>query len=435
MSKKVDDLKTCLNQCILEIVSQRDKYSLVPAAFSRARKWPLDKLIHFILSFGSQSLGTEILEYFHFQEGFPTVSSFVQQRQKLSAAAMEELFRLFCRRTDSTPTFFKDYRLIAVDGSDLSLPYNPKEDNVIGDNHSSTLHLNCLYDVCGRVFLDAVIQKGKKENETDAACIMVDRLTESYPVIIMADRGYENYNLFAHIEQRLFDYIIRIRDIGSSGSMASGFDFPSGGAFDLTRDVVITRHSTGPCMINRVKYKYFSKKARFDYIENSKCEDYGMLIRFVRFQLEDGSYELVATSLPREEFSSDEIKKLYQMRWNIETGYREAKYILGMEAFHSKQENSVCQEIFARLIMYNFSMRITMGIKIPIQEKDLKHRQQVNFTQAVRICIAFFRYKGNEPPFDVETTITRFLLPVRPHRSRPRETVSASVVSFNYRLA
>lgn len=435
MSKKVDDLKACLNQCILEIVSQRDKYSLVPQAFSRTRKWPLDKLIHFILSFGSQSLGTEILEYFHFQEGFPTVSSFVQQRQKLSAAAMEELFRLFCRRTDSTPAFFKDYRLIAVDGSDLSLPYNPKEDNVIGDNHYSTLHLNCLYDVCGKVFLDAVIQKGKKENETDAACIMVDRLTEAYPVIIMADRGYENYNLFAHIEERLFDYVIRIRDIGSSGSMASGFDFPSDGAFDLTRDVVITRHSTGPCMINRVKYKYFSKKARFDYIENSKCEDYGMLIRFVRFQLEDGSYELVATSLPREEFSSDEIKKLYQMRWNIENGYRETKYILGMEAFHSKQENSIYQEIFARLIMYNFSMRITMGIKIPIREKDLKHRQQVNFTEAVRICIAFFRYKGNEPPFDVETTITRFLLPVRPYRSRPRETVSACVVSFNYRLA
>lgn len=435
MSKRVDDLKTCLDECILEIVSQRDKFSLVPKAFSRSRKWTLDKLIHFILSFGSQSLGTEILEYFHFQEGFPTVSAFVQQRQKLSAAAMEELFRLFCSRTDSAPTLFKGYRITAVDGSDLSLPYNPKEDNVIGDNHFSTLHLNCLYDVCNRVFLDAVIQHGKKENETDAACIMVDRLPETYPVIIMADRGYENYNLFAHIEERLFDYVIRIKDIGSSGSMASGFDFPSCGAFDLTRDVVITRHSTGPCTVNRVKYKYFSKKARFDYIENSKCDDYGMTIRFVRFELGDGSYELVATSLPQEEFSSDEIKKLYQMRWTIETSYRETKYILGMKAFHSKQENSICQEIFSRLIMYNFSMRITMGIKIPAKEKDLRHRQQVNFTEAVRICIAFFRHRGNEPPFDVETTIARFLLPVRPSRSRPRDTVSACVVSFNYRLA
>ena len=41
---------------------------------------------------------------------------------------------------------------------------------------------------------------------------MVDRISEKYPVIIMADRRYENYNLFAHIEERLFDYVIRIRD-------------------------------------------------------------------------------------------------------------------------------------------------------------------------------------------------------------------------------
>lgn len=137
---------------------------MVPEALSRSRKWTLVKLIHYIISFGSQSLGTEILEYFHFREGFHTVSAFVQQRQKLSAAAMEELFRLFCSWIDSTPTLFKGYRITTVDGSDLSLPYNPKEYNVIGDKHYSTLHLNCLYDVCNRVLLDAVIQHGKKEN-------------------------------------------------------------------------------------------------------------------------------------------------------------------------------------------------------------------------------------------------------------------------------
>ena len=38
MSKRVDDLKTCLDECILEIVSQRDKFFLVPEAFSRSRK-------------------------------------------------------------------------------------------------------------------------------------------------------------------------------------------------------------------------------------------------------------------------------------------------------------------------------------------------------------------------------------------------------------
>lgn len=308
MNLNANELKSCLNECISEIAAQHNEYSLVSGAFSRTRKWSLDKLIHFILSFGSQSLGTEILEYFHFQNGIPSVSSFVQQRKKLSFHAMEDLFKLFYRRTASTPILFKGYQIAVVDGSELFVPYNPGEDNVIGENHYSTLYLNSLYDVCSKVFMDAVIQRGNEKNETDAACTMVDRLPENHPVIIMADRGYENYNLFAHIGERLFDYVIRIRDIGTTKTMAAGFDFSSDGPFDLTRDAVITRHSTGPCIVNRIKYKYFSKKARFDYIRDSKCDDYELTIRFVRSQLENGGYELIATSFSEDEFSADELK-------------------------------------------------------------------------------------------------------------------------------
>lgn len=99
MKLTADDLKKCLNECISEIVFHHNEFSLVPKAFSRTRKWPLDKLIHFILSFGSQSLGTEILEYFQFQDGFPSVSSFVQQRKKLSFQAMEGRKLLFTTQT------------------------------------------------------------------------------------------------------------------------------------------------------------------------------------------------------------------------------------------------------------------------------------------------------------------------------------------------
>lgn len=58
-----------------------------------------------------------------------------------------------------------------------------------------------------------------------------------------------------------------------------------------------------------------------------------------------------------------------------------------------------------------------------------------NFTQATKICLNFFRYKGKEPPYDIEATIQRFLLPIRPNRKRQRVSVSTCVVSFNYRLA
>ena len=229
----------------------------------------------------------------------------------------------------------------------------------------------------------------------------------------MADRGYENYNLFAHIEERLFDYVVRVRDSDNS-CMVSGLNLPKTEEYDITKRVVLTRHFSGPAAINTEKYKYLSKKSRFDYIENSKSPDYEITIRFVRFLLDDNTYEVIATSLPEEIFSMEDLKEIYHQRWGIETGFRELKYVLGLSAFHSKQENSILQEP---------------------KEKDLKYRLQINFTQATKICLNFFRYKGKEPPYDIEATIQRFLLPIRPNRKRQRVSVSTCVVSFNYRLA
>lgn len=79
------------------------------------------------------------------------------------------------------------------------------------------------------------------------------------------------------------------------------------------------------------------KPTKFDYIESSKSPDYEMQIRFVRFQLSEGNYEVLATSLTEEHFTINDLKELYALRWGIETGFRELKYILGLSVFHSKK--------------------------------------------------------------------------------------------------
>lgn len=226
MNTSANTLKGCILEIIEKMATIPDKFAVSDGAcFCRNRKFNFSTLMKFILSFGSNSLGHEIGEFFEYKEGFPTVSAFVQQRKKLNYTALEYLFHEFNKQTELEPALFKNYRLLAIDGSDLTLPYNPKEENVIGDNHVSTLHLNALFDVCSKKFLDATVQKGLKENECGAACDLVDRITEQHPVIIMADRAYENYNLFAHVEERLFDYVIRVKDINSNGIL-SGMELP-----------------------------------------------------------------------------------------------------------------------------------------------------------------------------------------------------------------
>ena len=53
------------------------------------------------------------------------------------------------------------------------------------------------------------------------------------------------------------------------------------------------------------------------------------------------------------EFSTEEIKELYALRWGIETSFRELKYAVGLTSFHSKKHEYIIQEIWARLLLYN----------------------------------------------------------------------------------
>ena len=102
-----------------------------------------------------------------------------------------------------------------------------------------------------------------------------------------------------------------------------------------------------------------------------------------------------------------------------------------MAAFHAKKVEYILQEIFARLIMYNFSELITSSVVI--QNANRKYAYKANFSVAVHICRQFFL--GNVSPPDVETLISRFISPIRLGRSRPRNVAAKKAVSFTYRIA
>ena len=59
-----------------------------------------------------------------------------------------------------------------------------------------------------------------------------------------------------------------------------------------------------------------------------------------------------------ETMTLEEIKALYHARWGIESAFRELKYGLGLVNLHGKKCKFVQQEIYAAMIMANFSSRI-----------------------------------------------------------------------------
>lgn len=115
----------------------------------------------------------------------------------------------------------------------------------------------------------------------------------------------------------------------------------------------------------------------------------------MRFKITDDTYECIITNLDRNEFSIDDIKGLYNKRWGIETSFREVKYALGLNALHSKKRKLIQQEIYARLILYNFCQRVVQVIKIPKKERR-KYIYQINFTRSCHIIRHYLTKKAGK---------------------------------------
>ena len=158
-----------------------------------------------------------------------------------------------------------------------------------------------------------------------------------------------------------------------------------------------------------------------------------MKLRMVRFLLDTGEYECIVTNLKREEFPPWRIRELYHLRWGIETSFRKLKYSIGISQLHSKKAEYVEQEIYARVIMYNFCESITPHVSI--HQKKTKYTYQVNFTMAVHICKAFLQKSSPTIPPHIETLLLRHLVPVKPGRKFPRTKKRKGFVSFAYRVS
>ena len=82
-------------------------------------------------------------------------------------------FKIFC-----------GFRLLAVDGSDLQIAANP---GVNGQKDYNLLHINAMYDVQQHIYMDALVQKSRKADESGALTAMVDRSAIAN-ALLLADR-------------------------------------------------------------------------------------------------------------------------------------------------------------------------------------------------------------------------------------------------------
>ena len=410
--------------------------------FTRNRKLPFPKLVSFLLAMEGGTLTTELLKRFGCSLDTASASALVQQRSKLAPETFPALFDLFVRKTQPIK-LYKGLRLFAADGSDIQIPNNPGHisshyHGANGQAPYNILHLDAIYDLLPGTYQDASLVGDRDANEQALLCRMVDRSAAEKALIIM-DRGYEGYNLLAHIQEKGWKFLLRVKDVRQASGITTGLSLPDADEFDMPVDLALTTRQTKEvkelCK-RRNEFRFVPSTTSFDFLprtnrKHDPLQFYSLSFRVVRFKITKDTYETVVTNLDTQIFPPMELKKLYAMRWGIESSFRKLKYTVGLLHFHAKKVEHIYQEVFARLIMYNFTELITSPVII--QKADAKYAYKANFTVAVHVCRQFFL--GNVSPPDVEAIIRRNVSPIRPGRSSPRNMTVKHTVSFLYRVA
>lgn len=406
--------------------------------FSRAvRKMSFRDVIKSVMGFQSHSNNKELLRFCEFDKDRISASGFYKARKKVKPEAfmmlMEEINKLYPGNK-----MFKGYDIATVDGSDINIrtdkddkeTHSPLQEGSKGYNN---FHLNCSYDPLNLRYTDAIIQPMRLKNEI-AALVEMAKRDDREKVIYIADRGYESYNTFEDSRNAGKDFVTRAKDITSYSAISAKIPgLPKEEEFDVTVTFTITSRKDKETKANPDKFLILKKNRNFKYI-NDNHRDHTTTWRVTRFKISDEEkYETLISSLPEDIFTTDDIKKLYHLRWKIETSYKHLKYSADVNVLHSKDKTLIQQEIFAKLVLFNISM-------ILINEATKNIKQCWQYEYKINVSIAMFiiqncitkRKEGF--PSDLLELIAKEIVPIRPDRQCERNIRVHSFIPFNYRF-
>ncbi len=437
-----DRVKEQLFSIINEMSKHPENYCKHPGVdFTRNRKIDFENLLRLLVSMEAGTVRDELLKFFQYNDQTATNSAFFQQRAKLSETALPFLLYSFNEKYEYT-LYRNRYHLLAADGSSFSFTRNPEDpDSYFAPDGKTTngynqIHIVPLYDILSKRYTDCIIQPIRKRNEFQALCSLIDayHAPPSAVPIFIADRGFHSLNVFAHTIENHGYFLVRATDIKMERLLDK--DYPHDlDSFDVKIQRILTRTQSRKKHLYpelEEQYKYICANVAFDYIIPGEQDEYQISLRVLRFKLSSGGFENIITNLPEDQFPQDEIKKLYNMRWGIETSFRELKHIIGAMNFHSKDRKYIEIEVWARLLLYNFCSIVTAHVII--EKNDRKHKYQVNFSVAYKACHYFLRLHPGESPPNIESLIEKNILPIRPDRNYARQHRFRVPASFTYRF-
>lgn len=441
-----------LSFVIDEISKSKSKYAINPETdFIRDRKLPFKTLLMMLIRMEGNCMNAEIMKQFPDLEKRMCASAVIQQRDKLKSNVFLDILRLFNQYLPIKHRL-KGYRILAIDGSKIQVPLNrkgkyffgpigrPKKDGTKSEDISMVI-MHGIHDILNRRFVDMRITPAKdKGNDERSSAIDMLLDNELSDAIVLMDRGYDGYNMIENANRSGARYVIRSRD--TYGAIAEIANLPDE-EIDKWFHIRITTSNKKELLKQGYRYFQIRKKdsgkvlakgthyRRWDHEETCTVS-----FRVVKFQLDNGEWEILITNLNRNEFGMKEMKELYHLRWGIETAYRDLKCTLGAKVFHSRKDNFIEQELMAHTVVYNLVSALIEQIIVKVKKGE-KHPKKVDFKMAFISLRQFWFSFGNQTYETLLLNIESYVHSDEPGRkdTRKKDPPASRLIPFSYRYA
>ena len=366
------------------------KYITEENRFIRDRKMTQKEYTAYILSQRSCTSYIETIRFFTImmKKDFKTISSQAigKQRMFINPNVFMDMYECFIDQLYgkfSGFSKFKGYLICACDGSIVDLPnvtltrneFPLGDENLLKENRIRA-RVSCFLDVHSKHILTVKIVE-TIINEVDLAIEHLENLNKRFDIkklITIYDRGYPSIELMVKTIDLDSKFLIRLpknvfrRQINKM----------------KTDDEIIK--------INMINNRL---KAFDDENLKEKARQMGRLeIRIALVDIGKDEPEILATNLTHEEFTTEDLKELYNKRWTVETGFDRLKNLIEIEDFSGIRRQIIEQDFYAHIFVYNLAMTIKNYAEHHItrtpRNNDEKIIYQSNFAKITGNIYLFF---------------------------------------------
>ena len=367
------------------IVKPIDKYIIGENKFTRDNKFSFRDYVTF-LCFNKGTSNQADLEDF-IEDNFTTDiqqitrQAFSKQRTYINPIVFKEISKQYLLEINynNNHDFFKTYkgfRLFGGDGSDFEIPdfEEVRKEFQIKDTEKyrkpAQAKFSSIMDLLNGFILDGIIGNYKQAELPlmHQNLENIQELITPEKSIFIFDRGYNAMELYAHIMSMNTYFIVRLKDRNYIDDRYKITENDSEIQLEITKE--------------RLK-KFHNKTLK---------EKYGKIkhlnLRLLTITLENGTTEYLLTNIQDKNFTIEDFKELYNLRWGIETNYNTMKNRLNIENYTGKRKITIKQDIYSKFLKYNifqyYRIYFNLLINRTKRQKGITHEYKVNQAHLIR---------------------------------------------------